>query len=80
MLLWWAMIQVIALYGWGIGCSALDSSFWWMACSSRSSDRNLLNLTVDLNVQHTRYLSSISAIGFMVDNFEEQHLCGQLGA
>jgi len=26
---WWALIQSIAYYGWGVGCTALDASTYW---------------------------------------------------
>ena len=70
MLIWWAMIQAVVFYGWGLGRSALYAShFWGMVCSSRSCDRNILRLTVDLNEQRTCYLSRLSTMGFITDNY-----------
>ena len=43
---WWAMIQSVAYFGWGVGRVALNATnCWGVVCSSKTRDRLLAKLT-----------------------------------
>ena len=72
-LVWWALIQAVAFYGWGVGRTALDAiHFWGLSCSARSRERLVGKLTENLTERRTQYLSKRASIAFTIDNYEER--------
>ena len=73
-LLYWSLIQSIAYYGWGVGCTALDcNNYWGNSCSARTQDRCLLHITSKLAEHQIRLYSNLDAVTFCIDNVQ----CGQ---
>ena len=70
---WWAMIQTVAYYGWGVGRTALDATtFWGMTCSSATRVRCMVALTNNITEKRVKYLTKEEAVLFCIDNYQEQ--------
>ena len=67
---WWAMVQAIAFYSWGVGRTALNASnFFGITVHSTTRDRCLQKLCEDLVERRTKYLSSFLRVIVVLDNF-----------
>jgi len=76
LLSWWAMIQSVANFGWGIGSTASDiNSYWGNTVTSTSCNKRLAGLAKNLVFHYQSLLTKSYAKLFCYDNFP----CGSTG-
>ena len=69
---WSSMIQAVTYYLWGVGRSALDvTTYWGMACSSRTRDCCLAKLTENMAQRQTEFFSGYDVIMYCFDNYKK---------
>ena len=71
LLSWWAMIQSVANFGWGVGQTACDcNSYWAHTVSSATRNRRMKELTSNLIFKYREVLRKSRARLFCFENFQ----------
>ncbi len=71
LLSWWAMIQSVANFGWGVGATAGDiMSYWGNRVATTTRNERITTLTSNLTFHYRQLLRKSRARLFCFDNFQ----------
>ena len=71
LLSWWAMIQSVANFGWGVGATVGDVNCYWGNCLSSSTRSNrLTSLTGNIVFHYRKLMKQSHAKLFSFDNYQ----------